>query len=75
MEAELIEELEKVMRRAGRTQTEFAAFKGVSRQSVNPYFSGKRALLTETAKDLLDFLGMRIKLEPIEPLVDSGRQS
>jgi len=66
VEAELIEELENTMRKAGKTQAEFAAFKGVSRQSVHPYFNGKRGLLTDTARDLFDFLGVRIRLEPID---------
>ncbi|AXH00505.1 helix-turn-helix domain-containing protein [Deinococcus wulumuqiensis] len=55
------------MRRSGKTQADFAAHKGVSRQSVNPYFNGKRSLFTETGRELLDFLGLRIRLEPIDP--------
>ncbi|AFD25909.1 hypothetical protein DGo_CA1982 [Deinococcus gobiensis I-0] len=55
------------MRRAGKTQAEFATFKGASRQAVNPYFTGKKALLTDTALELFEFLGVRVKLEPIEP--------
>ena len=66
IEIELIAELESAMKRSGKTQSEFATFKGVSRQSVNPYFSGKRALLTETALELFEFLGVRVKLEPID---------
>ncbi|WP_043801923.1 helix-turn-helix domain-containing protein [Deinococcus gobiensis] len=67
IEAELIGELEQAMRRAGKTQAEFATFKGASRQAVNPYFTGKKALLTDTALELFEFLGVRVKLEPIEP--------
>lgn len=48
------------------TQSEFAASKGITRQTVNPYFTGKKSLLTETGKDILEFLGVRIKLEVIE---------
>lgn len=55
------------MRRAGKSQADFASFKGASRQAVNPYFTGKKALLTDTALELLDFLGVRIRLEPIAP--------
>lgn len=51
------------MQREGKTQADFAAFKGVSRQSVNPYFAGRKGLLTETGKELLEFLGVTIKLE------------
>lgn len=66
IEAELITELDAAMKRAGKTQADFATFKGASRQAVNPYFTGRKALLTETAQELFEFLGVRIKLEPIE---------
>jgi transcriptional regulator with XRE-family HTH domain len=69
IEAELLEEIEAAMRRTGQTQADFAAHRGVSRQSVNPYFNGKRSLLTETGRELLVFLGLRIRLEPLEPPV------
>lgn len=66
MEAQLLEEVRRVMREKGITQTDFADNKGISRQAVNPYFAGRRGLLTDTGKDLLEFLGVRIRLEPIE---------
>ena len=53
------------MRERRITQSGFAASKGIMRQTVNPYFSGKKSLLTETGKDLLEYLGVRIKLEVI----------
>jgi transcriptional regulator with XRE-family HTH domain len=62
VEAQLLEEVKRVMREKGMTQTEFADRKGISRQSVNPYFSGKRGLLTDTGKDLLEFLGVEVRL-------------
>lgn len=52
------------MRSQGKTQADFAAHKGVTRQSVNPYFAGRKGLLTDTGKELLDYLGVTIKLEP-----------
>ena len=67
IEAELKNQIEDAMRRSGKTQADFAAHKGVSRQSVNPYFNGKRSLFTETGRELLAFLGLRIRLEPIDP--------
>lgn len=54
------------MKRAGKTQADFAAAKGSSRQAVNPYFTGRKALLTDTALELFEFLGVRVRLEPIE---------
>lgn len=62
----LLDEIEQIMCQKGLTQQDFATKKGISRQAVNPYFTGRRGLLTDTGKDLLEFLGMRIKLEPIE---------
>ena len=62
VEAELIAQIEEAMRKSGKTQADFAAHKGTTRQAVNPYFSGRKSLLTETGKDLLDFLGVSIRL-------------
>jgi transcriptional regulator with XRE-family HTH domain len=67
IEQQLADEIAYHMRIKGVTQTDFANHRGVSRQSVSPVFSGRGGLLTGTAKDLLEWLGVRIKLEPIEP--------
>ncbi|WP_245557599.1 helix-turn-helix domain-containing protein [Deinococcus peraridilitoris] len=64
IEQELLEQIKQVMRQSGKTQADFAAHQETSRQAVNPYFSGKKSLLTETGKDLLDFLGVSIQLIP-----------
>ena len=53
------------MRERGVTQSDFASSKGIMRQTVNPYFKGRKSLLTETGKDLLEFLGVKIRLEVI----------
>ena len=66
IESDLINEIVKVMRKGEKTQKDFADFKGVSRQSVNPYFTGERALLTGTGAELLEFLGVTIRLVPVE---------
>lgn len=66
IEHELLLQLEDAMRRQGKTQADFAAQKGVSRQTVNPYFNGRKSLLTNTGREILDYLGLRIRLEPIE---------
>lgn len=66
IEAELLEEIQRVMRASGKSQADFAAKQGVTRQSVNPYFNGRRGLLTDTGCDLLEFLRVRIRLEPID---------
>ena len=50
------------MKAKGLTQSDFAKANGRSRQAVNPYFAGRKALLTETGKDLLEFLNMEIVL-------------
>lgn len=64
MEAQLLEEVKRVMREKGVSQTDFAEKKGISRQAVNPYFAGRRGLLTDTGKDLLEFLGVEVRLVP-----------
>jgi transcriptional regulator with XRE-family HTH domain len=66
MEQQLLDEIAYVMRVKGISQTDFATHKGVSRQSVSQFFTGKKSMLTGTARDLLDYLGVRIKLEMIE---------
>jgi hypothetical protein len=66
IEKQLIEEINKAMQTRKQTQAAFASSKNVNRQAVNPYFTGRKSLLTETGKDLLEFLGVRIKLEVID---------
>jgi transcriptional regulator with XRE-family HTH domain len=66
IEQQLIDQVMDIMQARRVTQSEFAASKGITRQTVNPYFTGKKSLLTETGKDILEFLGVRIKLEVIE---------
>lgn len=66
IEQQLADEIAYQMRVKGLTQTDFANHRGVTRQAVSPVFSGRTGLLTGTAKDLLEWLGVRIKLEPIE---------
>ena len=66
IEQQLIEQVEQIMRERGLTQSDFASSKGIMRQTVNPYFKGKKSLLTETGKDLLEFLGVKIRLEVIQ---------
>jgi transcriptional regulator with XRE-family HTH domain len=66
VEQQLSDEIAYLMRVKGVTQTDFANHRGVSRQSVSPIFSGRGGLLTNSAQDLLTWLGVRIKLEPIE---------
>ena len=65
IEQQLIEQVEQIMRERGVTQSDFASSKGIMRQTVNPYFKGRKSLLTETGKDLLEFLGVKIRLEVI----------
>lgn len=50
------------MQKKGVTQSNFAKAHGRSRQAVNPYFAGRKSLLTKTGKDLLEFLNMEIML-------------
>lgn len=66
MEADLVAEVARTLRRAGKTQKGFALSKGVSPQAVNPYFTGSKALLTDTAIELFEYLGVRVRLEPVE---------
>jgi transcriptional regulator with XRE-family HTH domain len=66
IEQQLIDQVMDIMHARRVTQSEFAASKGITRQTVNPYFTGKKSLLTETGKDILEYLGVRIKLEVIE---------
>ena len=65
IEKQLLEQVEQIMRERGVTQSDFASSKGILRQTVNPYFKGRKSLLTETGKDLLEFLGVKIRLEVI----------
>ncbi|WP_299428199.1 helix-turn-helix transcriptional regulator [uncultured Meiothermus sp.] len=44
------------------TQSDFARKKGVKRQTVSQYFTGRKGLLTNTGKDLLEFLEVEIRL-------------
>jgi len=62
IETELLKRIQEVMSAKGLTQSDFAKAHGRSRQAVNPYFAGRKALLTETGKDLLEFLGVEIVL-------------
>ena len=71
IEQQLLDEIAYVMRVKGLTQTDFANSKNVSRQAVSQFFTGRKALLTGTARELLDYLGVRIKLE----VIDDGKQT
>jgi hypothetical protein len=51
------------MRELNLNQTGFALAKSKSRQAVNPCFTGRKSLLTDTGKGLLEYLGVRIRLE------------
>ena len=66
MDQQLLDEIAHVMRVKGISQTDYATHKGVTRQSVSQFFTGRKALLTGTGKDLLEFLGVRLKLEIID---------
>ena len=66
IEQQLLDEIAHVMRVKNLSQTDFAQAKDKSRQAVNPYFTGRKALLTGTGRELLEYLGVRIKLELIE---------
>ena len=61
-----MDEIAYVMRVQGISQKDFADHKGVTRQSVNSIFTGRTKMLTGTGRDLLEYLGVRIKLEVIE---------
>ena len=67
MEQQLLDEIAFVMRVKGITQKDFADHKKTTRQNVNPIFNGRSGVLTGMGKDLLEFLGVKIKLEMIEP--------
>ncbi|WP_407543686.1 helix-turn-helix transcriptional regulator (plasmid) [Deinococcus radiomollis] len=62
IESELLQRIHDAMKKKGVTQSDFAKAYGKSRQAVNPYFAGRKSLLTETGKDLLEFLGVEIVL-------------
>lgn len=66
MEQQLLEEVERVMRQKGVSQAEYARQKDKSRQHINLYIKGKKPLLTSTGTELLEYLGVRIRLEVIE---------
>ena len=66
-----MDEVAYVMRVKGLSQKDFAEHKGVTRQSVNAVFTGRNKLLTGSGRELLEFLGVRIKLE----VMDDGKQT
>jgi hypothetical protein len=66
IEKELLNEVHRVMKVRGVSQGDYAEHRGASRQSVNPYLTGRKLLLTAIGSDLLEFLNVRIKLEPID---------
>lgn len=66
IEQEIADQVAYVMRVKGITQADFAKHRGVTRQAVSTVFSGKSGILTGTAKDLFEWLGVRIKLDVIE---------
>ena len=73
MERLFLQEVEKVMAEKGLTQADFARHKGVSRQSINQLFSGRRGLLTESGAELLEYLGVEIRLEVVTPPKKAGK--
>lgn len=60
-----MDEVAYLMRVRGLTQRDFAQHKHVTPQSVNQVFTGKVKMLTGQGRELLDWLGVRIKLEVI----------
>lgn len=66
MEEHFIEELGAALERKGLSQSQLARELGVERQMVHQYLKGHRPLLTEFGAKMLEHLGYRIKLEPIE---------
>lgn len=62
VEQKLADQIDLAMRIKGVTQTDFAKHRGVTRQAVSRVFTGKGGLLTGTAKDILDWLGLEITL-------------
>ena len=66
-----MDEIAYVMRVKGLSQKDFAEHKGVTRQSVNAVFTGRNKLLTGSGRELLEFLGVKVKLE----VVNSGNET
>ena len=71
IETELLNEIHRVMREKGVNQTDYAKHRGTSRQSVNPYLTGRKLLLSPVGSDLLEYLGVKVKLE----IVNDGKQT
>jgi DNA-binding transcriptional regulator YiaG len=66
IEKELLNEIHRIMRDKELSQGDYAKHRNVSRQSVNPYLTGRKLLLTAIGSDLLEFLNVEIKLIPKE---------
>jgi transcriptional regulator with XRE-family HTH domain len=66
IEEQLLDEIAHVMRVKGVSQRDFAEHKGVSPQSVNQIFTGRRGLLTSSGVELLEYLGVHIRLDMAE---------
>ena len=66
IEQQILDEVAHVMRVKGISQKDFADAKGVTRQSVNAMFNGRTKMLTGTARELLEYLGVRVRLEVVE---------
>jgi transcriptional regulator with XRE-family HTH domain len=66
VEQDFIEELGSALEHKGISQSQLARELGVERQMVHQYLKGHRPLLTEFGAKMLEHLGYRIKLEPIE---------
>jgi transcriptional regulator with XRE-family HTH domain len=62
---QLLDEIAHVMRVKDVSQRDFAEHKGVSPQSVNQIFTGRRGLLTSSGIELFEYLGVRLRLEII----------
>ncbi len=69
MEQELADQIAHIMRVKNIKQKDIAEARGVSRQAVSRVLQGKH-LLTGTCSELLEYLGVRIKLE----VIDDGKQ-
>ncbi len=74
IENQFRKEIARVMQEKGITQTEYATAKGISRQSINPYLTGRKLLLTPVASELLEYLGVQIRLEIITPPHDDAKK-
>lgn len=61
-----MDEVAYLMRVRGLTQRDFAQHKQVTPQSVNQVFTGKVKMLTGQGRELLEWLGVKIKLEVTE---------